>query len=184
MKRHIIGLALFGFIVSAAAIVYALFSISKIIEIPLPNYSLSNNIYEKPIKNKNFKADWQVIKQAVFNLDTKMIYLTLYSNKLYKNDYEKRVVKFNFYTKTAEGEKLIASETYKYVPQSKFYGEAFELTLPFHCDWLEKINSSDNLYVIADMSFDNYNSDESAVFDSRSAFPVTLLSEKRNSFQH
>lgn len=186
MKKHIIGLAVFSFIVSAAAIVYTVFNVPKITEIP-SDYYHDVSIYKTPTTERS-KLKPQIIKQAVFDLRLKIVHITLNSNELYENDYQNKTVRFDFFTKNAEGVKFIASEKETYIPQSKFYGEEFDKLISLQCNWLRRLNSRDNLYVIAKVSSDTFNSEESPVFDSQSATPVTLFSEKNSekkiNFQH
>ena len=74
MKKHIFGLALFSFIVSAAAIVYAFFNVPEIVQVhevvPTPQYFSVERTFTAT-KEKNQKSMRIQVKQAVFDLQTK-----------------------------------------------------------------------------------------------------------------
>lgn len=81
MKNHIVGLAVFTFIVGAAAIVYAIFNVSETISVAevVPVSAVTeNNSSSKPTSCWNMKrksdelnAAGLIIKQAVYNVKTK-----------------------------------------------------------------------------------------------------------------
>ncbi len=185
MKKHITGLALFSFIVSAA-VVFAFFNVPEIVPVSeviadsAPQYVPPRSSCQKKLSQKNNSL---VIKQAVFKSNSKTVYITLDSNKLYENDYKGKKIRINFFIKNADRVKFIASEEYKYVPQSKFYGEAFDEIISFHSDWLKKIDARDNLYVVAEVDREYSDLSEQIVFDPDFASPVTLFSERKTTFQ-
>jgi hypothetical protein len=77
MKKHIVGLAVFGFIVGAAAIIYAIFNVQEIIPVAVVT---KNDSPSKPTacwntqrKKGASKLDSPIVAQAVYNIDTKTL---------------------------------------------------------------------------------------------------------------
>ena len=74
MKKHIIGLAVFSFIVGASTIIFSVLSPSEIIPVPVPQNNSTNlptSCWAMKRELKEFNSNSSIIKQAVFNLNTK-----------------------------------------------------------------------------------------------------------------
>ncbi len=75
MKKHIIGLTLFSFIVVAATIVYSMFSLPQVEEVPAPadyqHYSSKTSCWKMKRESSEGNDASPFVTQAVFNVKTK-----------------------------------------------------------------------------------------------------------------
>lgn len=141
MKKHILGLALFSFIVSAAAIVYAFFNASEIVQIyevvSTPQSVTTERTYCN--KGKKPKKNSIEINQAILDLQTKQ-----FSWELATPDVDEPIALY-FFSKDANGEtRHIATERIN----NKFSHNG-TLRYSSSYNWLNKRKSYENLYVIA-----------------------------------
>jgi hypothetical protein len=162
MKKHIFGLAVFSFIVGAAAIAYAVFNVPKTIGvadvIPVSvvpqNYSTGGMTscwnMRRGAKESNF--DEPIIKQAVFNLKTKEFSWQLASPNV------DLPIALHLFVKDEKGTR---------------YVDGFLAVDSF--EWANAPESFANLYVIAErapqMKFDKKNPPK---FDANKAIAVSL----------
>jgi len=179
MKKHILGLALFSFIVSAAAVVYAFFNVpeivqvSEVITVSEPQYvptRTSCKMRSTP-KNNSIK-----IEQAVLNLQTKQ-----FNWELATPDREEAIA-LHFFSKDAGGTRYITSEQIN----NKFSHNGV-LKFSDSYRWLNKRDSYENLYVIAQFDSEVINYSENfqvygdrfqPKFDAAKATAVTIDSGK------
>ena len=172
--KHIIGLSLFSFIVSATAIVYALFNVPEITPVyelvSTPQYVPAERIHCK--MKKNSTAASVEIKQAVLNLQTKQF------NWEFLTPDTDGAIALYFFSKDSNGTRYITSEQVN----NKFsYNGALRYSSSY--DWLNKRKSYDNLYVMVQFESEAENhSDDSRIyiekvrpyFDPAKAIAVTI----------
>lgn len=156
MKKHIFGLMLFSFIVSAAAVVYAVFNVSKI----TPAYKI---VTRKITRNNAVE-----IKQAVFDVATKN-----FSCELYLPEANARI-DLHFFKNDDKGAHYLTTEKVSVVSAS--YGF---LTINNSYDWLNSAKSLENIYVIPQLtseaeSYEVYGNNAQPKFDATKAIPVTI----------
>ncbi len=177
MKKHIVGLMLFTFIVGASAIIFGFFNVPEILEVSAPRYFSKS--YEKPAQIGKISADSPVIRQAFFNRNTKQINLDLLLNST--GDEEGRLpLKISFFRKSENGMRFVGSEKVELISASYQYeGEKVRAAITASYIWLDNLNHYDNLYVIAEVDRKPYNSNEPSIFDARFAKAVTLYAGKR-----
>lgn len=174
MKKHIFGLALFSFIVSATVVVYAIFNVPEIVRVyevvSIPQYVETERTYCN--KREKVKINSIEIKQAVLGLQTKQFNWELATpdgNKL---------IALHFFSKDASGTRYITSEQIN----NKFSHNGV-LKFSDSYSWLNKRNSYKNLYVIAQLDsegvyhYENYQAYGNGFqpkFDAAKATAVTL----------
>lgn len=174
MKKHIIGLALFSFIVSASAVVYALFNMPEI----TPVYEVVSTPQYVPAERtrckmkKESKVDSIEIKQAVLSLQTKQ-----FTWELETPDIDEAIV-LHFFSKDNTGVRYITSET---VNNSFAHNGVLRYSSSYN--WLNKRQSYENLYVTAqfDSEATNYSENYQVYgnkfqpkFDAAKATAVTV----------
>ena len=155
MKKHIIGLALFSFIVGAAAIVYGFLNFPRIIPVPAPEYISTTTTTTSPTScwrmkraHKEFRANSIEVRQAVLNLPTKQFNWELATPE------SSEPIELHFFIKDEKGTRYITTQQVK----NKFSNDGV-LRFSDSYDWLNKRKSFDNLYVIAQFESEatNYN---------------------------
>ena len=175
MTKHIIGLTLFSFIVGASAIVYALFNIPEIVQVSevvttsAPHYNVKNSCRTK---SKSYKNNSIKIKQAVLDLQTKQFVWELATPD--RNE----EIALHFFSKDANGTRYITTERIN----NKFsYNGVLKVSDSY--GWLNRRNSHENLYVVAQFDSDAVNYSENyqvygnkfqPKFDARKAAAVTV----------
>ncbi len=141
MKKHIFGLALFSFIVSAAAVVYAFFNVPEIVQVydvvTIPQYVSTERTYCD--KRKRVKINSIEVKQAVLDLQTKQ-----FNWELATPDVDEPISLY-FFSKDTSGEtRHVATERIN----NKFsYNGILKFSNSY--GWLNKRKSYENLYVMA-----------------------------------
>ncbi len=164
MKKHIIGLALFSFIVSAATVIYALFNVPEIITVSAPQYIPTQRTNCKMKRElKESKSNSPLITQAVFNLKTKQFSWELARQKV------NSPILLHFFIKDEKGTSYISTEQ---GINSVRYGEMF---FSGSFIWIGNLDSYMNLYVIAELAptpghYKNYQPE----FNADKAIPVLL----------
>lgn len=168
MKKHIVGLTLFSFIVVAAAIVYSMFSLSQVEEVPAPadyqHYSSKTSCWK--MKSKSNVAS-PFVNQAVFNAKTKR-----FSWYLSKSETSSSIL-LHFFVSDAKGIRYIDS-----VPADGLKGDGELNYSPFYME-LNKLDSQANFYLITEVDtllpYKNFNEYSRAVaFDASKAIAVTI----------
>lgn len=175
MKKHILGLALFSFIVSAAAIVYGFFNVPKIvpvaevITVSVPQYEVKRSCRGKLKLNKTASIE---IRQAVLDLETKQFNWELATPEI------DQPIALHFFSNDDKGALYITSEQIN----NKFSHNGI-LKFSNSYSWLNKRKSHENLYVIAQFDSDATNYSENyqvygnkfqPKFDAAKATAVTV----------
>ena len=168
MKKHIIGFALFSFIVGTTAFIYAMFNIVRVVEVPAPTYSQTYSSKtscwrtKQQLRESNFGSS--VIEQAVFNLKTEQFSLKL---KTAQTDLP---IALHFFVKDSNETRYIYSEqniTGSRGGELKFISSRFSL---------DNLDSDENLYVIGEFvsPSERYNKNFQPEFDASRATAVSL----------
>lgn len=173
MKKHIFGLAVFSFIVGAAAFVYGLFSFSEVTpfyeEVSVPQYVPAERTHCK-MKKSNY--DSIEVKQAVFDWKTKRFYWQIDMATV------NEPIDLMFFTKGNQGIHFINGERVGNAVSSDGV-----LRFSSSYDWQDKISSLENLYVIAQTASETkdysenyqvYNNKFQPKFDATKATAVTI----------
>lgn len=168
MKKHILGLTLFSFIVGAAAVGYAIFNVSKFTAIS-PEYVPAGKTYCK-MKSQSKKSDLQLIRQATLNGLS-----GLFVFEVGCVESPKRISLF-FYKKSEEKTQLIATEEFDSESAANCEGNN---SFYKNFEWAKDINQSWNIYVIARTS--DRGEKFSTNFDESLAVPV-LMAEGNGGF--
>ena len=167
MKKHILGLALFSFIVSAAAIVYAVLNFNEIIPVSeinsTPQYIPSERTRCK--MKRQSKTNSIEITQAVYNARTKHSNLELAVSR------DVRAIALHFFSKNNNDSQYIKTV------QLEGGGDYRNVSIDFEAfDWLNKRASRGNFFVIAE-STNEYlyiDSENQPKFDSQKAVAITV----------
>ncbi len=171
MKKHIIGLTLFSFIVSAAAVVYAFFNVpeiipvSEVVAVSAPQYvPVQRNHCKMRRQLEESEVNSSIITQAVFNMKTKKLSWNLVSAD---SDYPTLL---HFFVKDEKGLRQIPSLYVEYAEKDG------ELNFSESYGNLSRISPRANLYLIADTNSYLYSGDLKRVveFDSSKAIPVII----------
>ncbi len=173
MKKHIIGLALFSFIVSVAAIVYAFFNVPEIVPVAeVITVSAQQSVpvrYSCKMKRSNRSVE---IRQAVLDLQTKQFNWELATPEI------DEPIALHFFSNDDKGTRYITSEQIN----NKFSHNGV-LRFSNSYSWLNKRKSYENLYVIAqfDSEATNYSENYQVYgnkfqpkFDAAKATAVTI----------
>jgi len=168
MKKHILGFALFSFILGAAAFVYAMFNVVRVEEVPAPTYPQTYSSktscwrMKSQLRESNFGSP--VIEQAVFNLRTEQFSWKLATTKT------DLPIALHFFVKDSNKTRYIYSE--QYIAGSRD-GE-----LKFTSSRLspDNLDSDENLYVIGEFvsPSERYNKNFQPEFDASRATAVSL----------
>lgn len=169
MKKHIIGLMLFGFIVSATAIVYAFFNVSEfaqvneVVSVSTPQYVSSEKTHSKMrLKSRSNSIE---VRQAVLNIQTKEFSWELVTPQ------DDLMLVLHFFLKDNEGTHYITTEQQPHITMKA--GKHRFNTTSF--DWLSERKSYENLYVTAEFFPEyDYTYDYQPTFDATKATAVTI----------
>ncbi len=153
MKKHIIGLTLFSFIVSAAAIVYAVFNVPEIVQVAAQRYVVAERTHCKMKRAvDNSQADSPVVTQAVFDLKTKQLNWELVAplssdSKIAVSfsDADSKIA-LHFFVKNKNGTRYLNSV----LTPSFATPENFVIKSSGSYEWLDNLDSYENLYVTAE----------------------------------
>ena len=169
MKKHIFGLAIFSFIVGAAAIVYAMFNVGKVEEVFVitnnQNYPMPKSCWKMKHESKKSSIGEPMLKQAVFSVKTKKLAWELAQSRI------DNFPILHFFVKDEKGVRLLDSiHTVKYFTDAnatKFSNQYLEL---------RKLSPQANLYLIPDTTVysDEGETDRHIMFDIGKAIPVTV----------
>ena len=152
MKKHIIGLALFSFIDSAAAVIYALFPVpeiapvSEVITVSVPQYNVKRSCRMKLKMNKIPSIE---VRQAVLDLQTRQ-----FNWELATPDIDEPIA-LHFFSNDDKGTRYITTEQIN----NKFSHNGI-LKFSNSYGWLNKRKSYENLYVIAQFDSEAVNYSE------------------------
>jgi len=172
MKKHIIGLAIFSFIVSAAAIVYAVLSVPEIVSVSEPQYILAERTHcktKRQLRDSEVKSP--IVTQAIYNVKTKK--LSWQSNEA---DLGRGTVLHWVLVDEKGIQKLSSFFAKDYVKDSQ---GNYEVNYPFPMldETTSKVNPKANLYLVVDTKSSNGINTEARrmiEFDLSKAIPVTV----------
>jgi hypothetical protein len=164
MKKHIAGFILFCFVVGTAAFTSEVWRVFWDYGTIAPKREENSYSKIKPIISETEATVGAIdkksptVRQAVFNLNTKQVNIEL----LFRDDVpagEKINVKLSYFRNDSKGARFIKSESVGLLPES-FYNRNKDTTAVVlsSYEWLDKLDSYENLYVIAE--FDGKYSDE------------------------
>ncbi len=166
MKKHIIGLALFSFIVSAAAIVYAIFSIPEIITVSAPQYIPAQRKHCKMKRELNESEMNSIeVKQATINMKAEELNWEIVAPEI------NAPIALYFFSKDINGTHYISS-----TPVITEFSRIGKLKINKPFKFLYEPKSYENLYVIARFVSDSeiYNQNNLPKFDAAKATAVTV----------
>lgn len=143
MKKHILGFALFSFIVAATIFIYAMLGLFNIEEVTVPNYSPGYSTVKSCWKmqrdTRAANSGSPLIKQAVFNLKSKQLKWELDTTEI------NTPIALNFFIKDEKGTRYVNST---YVPTIAYRDGRVRATSSY--EWLNNLDSYENLYVTAE----------------------------------
>jgi hypothetical protein len=180
MKKHILGLGLFSFIVITAGFIYSMFSVANVEEVlvikniePYESHPMPNSCWKMKRASKESNVGKLTVKQAVFDLQTKH-----FNWELATPDIDE-MIELQFFSNDGKNVKYIASERvnnkFSHNGSLKFSNSSY--------GWLSERNSYKNLYVIArfESEMKNYSENYQAYgnrfqpkFDAAKATAVTV----------
>ncbi len=169
MKKHIFGLAIFGFIVVAAAIIYAAFNVGKVEEIFVvtnnQNYPMPKSCWRMKQDSKQSDDNSIKVKQAILNLATKEFSWEIAAPGI------DAPIALHFFSKDSGEMRYVTTETVN----GKFSRNGL-LRFSNTYQWLNNRKSFNNLYVIADfdLRFETHDEQYQPKFDSANATAVTF----------
>lgn len=181
MKKHIIGLTLFSFIVSAAAIVYAVFNVPKIVPVAPMRFVVAERTHCKMKRAANHsQVDLPVVTQAVFDLKTKQLNwelaapLSSGSNTSIDFSGAGSKIALHFFVKNKNGTRYLNSVLAPGLATS----ENLVIKGSGSYEWLDNLNSYENLYVTAESTSWKKFQDKTVQpeFDAEKATSVLLYS--------
>lgn len=179
MKKHILGLVLFSFIVGASAVVYSFFRFRET-TLPMDTVYLSekptSTVFESDAQIGKIDAHSPVVRQAIFNFDTKEMNFELEINGK-ERTIKSFPIKLSFFKKSGKETKFIASDSVgSNLAFIQFDGETVSARVARSYEWLNNLDSYDNLYVVAEAQTDKPNTALMPTFDARFARAVSLYS--------
>jgi hypothetical protein len=180
MKQNIFGAILFTTIVGTAVFVSA-----SLVKLPSPP-----PIQEMPIQPKNVyesrnscsKRSYKnvskiTVNQAVLNPRTDKLHTNLTIERKFSGNSHIGVT-YHFFVKEGAETRFVASETVAIQPNFDAGNKAFHEVLSSY-NWLDKIDSKSNLYLIASTDNDGFAKANSIPrFDESNAVPVLLMKGK------
>ena len=169
MKKHIIGLTLFSVIVSAAAVVFAVFNVPEIVSVSVPQYVLAERTHCKMRQSANrSKIDSLMVTQAVLDLKTKQINWELSTSSANPG------IALHFFVKNRNGTRYVNSELLPVI----YRNEDVPMNGTSSYEWLDNLGSYENLYVAAEYTTWKKFQDKTVQpkFDAEKATSVLLYS--------
>ena len=163
MRKHVLGLAVFSFIVGATAFVYAMFfgvmPITPVIE--TEDVSASPAVKTSCWKMKReSEIDSLKINQAVYNLQSKEFSWDIATPR------SDQMLALHFFSKDERGTRYIKTETI-----NARMAQRGVLRFNNTYQWMNKLKSLDNLYVVAEFYSDTARHPQ---FDAAHATAVTF----------
>lgn len=160
-KQHIIGIIVFSFIVGTFAIFSSIF-----VEIPridsVPVYEFNAKTYKKKRKCKRRKPKSErafspvevKIPQAVFDERTKNLTLDIFLKRQYA-EFQDVYVALHYFVNDRNGTRHLATEMVSY-SNLLSSDRDFSNTKMVSYTWLRNLQSHENLYVIPEVSTEDY----------------------------
>ena len=165
MRKHIIGLVIFSFIVGAAAVVYAIFNVPEIIPVFAPQYAPVERTHCKMRREiKEPEINSIEVEQATINLRTKEFNWEIIAPET------DAAIKLHFFSKGNYGTKYLISS-----PVINF-SHTGSLRINKSFRFLYDRESYENLYVIGEFYSESkvYNETNPPEFDIKKATAVTF----------
>ncbi len=165
MKKHILGLVVFSFIVGAAAIFYAVFNVSEIVSISALQYVPAQRTHCKMGRGtQGSELGLSVIRQSTLASGSGLFIFEIDCVASSKQ------MSLYFYERNEKGTHLIATEVINLKPSLNC-----EKTVSLYKNfaWAEKVNRGSNIYVVARTS--NNGAKFSTNFDESLAVPVLMV---------
>lgn len=170
MKKHIIGLALFSFIVITAGFVYSMFSVARVEEVFVvtnsETYSPTKSCWKMKRDSKQSSVGDIKVKQAVFDLKTKQLNWELAAPLR-----EGSSIALHFFVKNADGTRYLNSAL---APQTGFENGVIKATSSY--EWLDRLESYENLYVVPELTTWSEFQKRQPKFNAEKATSVLLYS--------
>lgn len=163
MKKHVLGLTLFSFIVGATAFVYGIFfAVSPVVPVAVEMpVAVSTYPATSCWKMKRDSSDVSLkVNQAVFNLQSKEFSWEIATPR--KN----AMIALHFFSKDGTGTRYINTETV-----NAWMAQGGVLRFNNTYQWMRKLKSLENLYVTAEFET---GSAQTPKFDAANATAVTL----------
>ena len=133
MKKHILGFAIFSFIIASAVFLKFVFYVPESFDVPSP--TVNRSCWKM---NREFaKISVPMVRQAVLDLNTKQMNWEL------KMPDSRGSVALHFFVKNSQGARYLATE---FVPYNSSENGIFEFTSSYL--WLDKLGAYENLYVV------------------------------------
>lgn len=178
MKKHILGFAIFSLIIGTAVV------ISRLLFSPVSETVTYVVIGEsepaQARKTSCWMRDYREFQQAGVKLEQAVIQRqtgelrTVFSLKSKNEDAAPLTVSLHFFVKNGEQSRHIATENV-WVDSFSNFRQEFVNSLK----WVNKLDSSDNLYVVPETSFGyTKHKNTSPIFDDSVAMPVLLSKGK------
>ena len=169
MKKHVFGLLIFGFIVSAAVVSYAVLNVSDVKEVFVvtnsETYPEVKSCWRMNKQSKDSNNNSVKINQAVFNLQSKEFSWELATPET------NAPIALHFFSKDGK-------ETHYITTDSISGSIARNGLLRFNTtyQWMTKCKTLDNLYVTADfnLQYGHYGNNFQPEFDAANATAVTV----------
>ena len=177
MKKHIIGLALFSIIVGTAIFIYGMFNVVNVEEevfvmTNTQTYPTTKSCWKMKQESRESNLNKLMVRQAVFDLQSKQFNWELATPNT------NEPIALHFFSKDGSGTHYITSEQIN----NKFSHNG-NLRYSSSYNWLNKRQSYENLYVIAQFESDAVNYSENyqvygnkfqPKFDASKATAVTI----------
>lgn len=175
--KHIIGLTLFSFIVSATAVVYAFFNVPEIV--PVSEVTLNPSARYVPAERTHCKmrdgldrstVNSLTVTQAIFDLKTKQLNWEVITSAADADS----IIALHFFVKNKNGTRYLNST----VAPISMKNENVTLKGTSSPEWLGNLGSYENLYVTAEHTTWKKLQDKTVQpkFDADKATPVLLYS--------
>jgi hypothetical protein len=160
MKKHILGIAIFGLIVGVSIFVFGLSKFET-------KSCKMKRVRHKEIKEVVFNNDANIIKQAVFNKNE-----NTFNFKLGELDSDTGII-FHFYAKSNNDVRYLQGIVVQYKPEIEIKNRMKGITRINGDDSLLNFSANENLYVIPELIYDGSNtSNNIPKFDPNSAVAV------------
>jgi hypothetical protein len=144
MKKHFWGFALFCLIVGTAAFIYAKFNVGSIVKVNAPmgysTYSQTKSCWKMKRESSRTRVGSPMVRQAIFDLRSKQLRWELDTSEV------DAPIALNFFIKDESGMRYVNSVL---VPMAAYrHGSIIKATSSY--EWLDKLDSYENLYVTAE----------------------------------
>lgn len=168
MKKHIIGFAMFSFIVASAVFVKYYFYTPESFDVPAP--AVKSSCWKM---KREFKAsEAPIVRQALLNLNTKQM-----NWEVYVPETETRLA-LHFFIKDGGDTRFLGTEIAPMVTSK--WNKVIKYNSAYI--WFYNLNSDDTVYIVPEMltDFEDNNKNFDPIFDESRATPVTVYTDEVN----